>query len=581
MIRNAAATSIHTNDLSWSRKCEAANVTGGDEMADNCNKNAEEAAADDDDDLCEEEPRIFEVPDPEFYDFDKDRSEECLAADQVWAIRDSLDAMPRLYALIRAIYTPFEVKIVWFDFVPADQNDTDYEFEHGYTDTLESICTFSHRVVCEKEGRIIYKIYPRKGEIWALWNISWNSDSENQRENEYEFVEVLSDYSEDMGIMVSYLVKIKGFVCMFKPVTINDGMGIIQIPSDEILRFLHMVPSFRMTGSEREDVPEGYFELDPASLPTSIFEEVTDNVAVAEGVLASVPSSTTKPCEHPESEFYVFDVDKSHDKFQTGQIWALYDELDSFPKYYARINKVESYPKFKVHIQWLEAGVSPKGVIQWLDNRMPTCCGIFSGGETTEFDETAREGQVWAVFREFSSELSTSDLQTCQYGVGVVDKVNPLNGTIKELVLEKIPGYMTVFKIRRKAGRESILEIPRRELLRFSHQIPAFRLTDEKDGTLRGCWKLDPDAMPVSLSDLDTSILGKETAILGRDATTEMDSTGVGTNPGIAAEQRPLEPSHLEVEEVTHLQGLQILFIIGCELKAHLVDLWLSVRLPL
>ncbi|KAI3869615.1 hypothetical protein MKW92_036355, partial [Papaver armeniacum] len=538
---------------------EAANVTGGDEMAENCNKNAEEvAAADDDDDLCEEEEpepesRNFAVPDPEFYDFDKYRSEECLAADQVWAIRDSLDAMPRLYALIRRIYTPFEVNIVWLDFVPADQNETDYEtcglpvacgmFEHGYTGTLDSICTFSHRVVCEKQGRITYKIYPRKGEIWALWNLTWSSDLENQRGNEYEFVEVLSDYSEDMGIMVSYL-----------PV----GVDIIQIPPDELLRFSHMVPSFRTTGTEREDVPEGYFELDPASLPTSIFEEVSDNVSVVERVPASVPSSTTKPCKHPESEFYGFDIDKSHNKFQTGQVWALYGELDSFPKYYARINKVESYPKFKVHIQWLEAGATPKGVIQWLDNRMPTCCGIFSGGEAMEIDETAprtrnkyaiypREGEVWAIFREFTSELSTSDLQTCQ-----------------------------------KAGCESILEIPHRELLRFSHQMPAFRLIDEKEGTLRGCWMLDPDAMPVSLSDLDTSVAFKETAILVRDATTEMDSNGVGTNPGIAAEQRSLEPSHLDkYEEVIHPQGLQILFIIGGELKEHLVDLWLSVMLPL
>ncbi|XP_026377681.1 uncharacterized protein LOC113271974 [Papaver somniferum] len=380
---------------------EAAIVTEGDELADNCNNNAEEAAADDDNDLCEEEEtepgsRTIEVPDPEFYDFDKDRSEECLAADRVWAIRDSLDAMPRLYSLTRRIYTPFEVNIVWLDFVPADQNETDYEtcelpvacgkFEHGYTDTLDSICTFSHRVFCEKEGRIAYKICPRKGEIWALWNISWNSKSENYREHEYEFVEVLSDYSEDVGVMVSYLVKIKGFVCMFKPV----GVDIIQIPPEELVRFSHMVPSFRMTGTEREDVPEGYFELDPAFLPTSIFEDVSDNVIAAEGVPASVPSSTTKPCEHPESEFYVFSVDKSHDKFLTGQVWALYGELDSFPKYYARINKVESYPKFKVHIQWLEEGASPKGVIQWLDNRVPTCCGIFSGGLTKEFDETTR-----------------------------------------------------------------------------------------------------------------------------------------------------------------------------------------------
>ncbi|XP_026436632.1 uncharacterized protein LOC113334639 [Papaver somniferum] len=76
--------------------------------------------------------------------------------------------------------------------------------------------------------------------------------------------------------------------------------------------------------------------------------------------------------------------------------------------------------------------------------------------------------------------------------------------------------------------------------------MPAFRLTDEKEGTLRGCWKLDLDAMPVSLSYLDTSIYCKETAILDPDTTKEMDSNGVGTNPDIIAEQRHLKPSHLD-----------------------------------
>ncbi|XP_026436633.1 uncharacterized protein LOC113334640 [Papaver somniferum] len=412
------------------------NINPQDEKADRCNKNAKEVAADDDD-LGEQGPetdsRIIELADPEFYDFDRDRTEECLAADQIWAIHDDLDAMPRLYALIRKVYTPFEVKIIWLDFVSDDRDETACDtselpiacgkFEHGDTDTLEVIGAFSHRIVCEKDGRNTYKIYLRKGEIWALWNTTWNSDSNNHRPNEYEFVEVLSDYTQDTGISVAYLVKIRGFVCLFKPVTMNDSMAIIQIPSDELLRFSQMVPSFRTTGKEREDVPEGYFELDPASLP-SILHEVPDNVVVAERIPTSVPSSTTKPCEDPESEFYVFGVDKSHDKFQTDQVWALYDELHSLPKYYARINKVESYPKFKVHIQWLEACTPPKGVIQWLDNKMPTCCGIFSSGETMEFYETARfshlakgavartrnkyeiyprKGEVWAIFREFSS----------------------------------------------------------------------------------------------------------------------------------------------------------------------------------
>lgn len=534
---------------------EAANVNRlEDEKTDSCNKNqnSKEIAADDDD-LSEPESRNIEVPDPDFYDFDRDRTEECLAADQIWAICDDLDAMPRLYALIRKIYSPFEARIIWLDFVPDNQDEKAWDtsglpvacgkFEHGNNGILEGIGKFSHRIVCEKDCRNTYKIYPRKGEIWAIfknWNIKWSSDPNNHREYEYEFVEVLSDYDEDMGVMVAKLVKIKGFVCMYKPVTTKNGMAIVQIPSDELLRFSHMVPSIRTTGKEREDVPEGYFVLDPAALPNSILEEVPD-VIVSERVPTSL-SSTTNPSQFPESELYAFDVDKSHDKLQTGQVWALYD-IDSLPKCYARINKVESYPRFKVHIQWL-------------DNEMPTCCGLFSSGETTEFDETARfshlaegavartrnkyeiyprDGEVWAIYREFNSGLSSSGLQKCQYDVGKVVKAN---GSIKVLVLEKVSGYLTVFKGRKNAGHEHILEIPRRDLLRFSHQMPAFLLTDEKEGTLRGCWKLDPDAMPVSLFYLDGC---KETAFSDQDATEETVPNGVRTNPDIVAEKSPHE----------------------------------------
>ncbi|RZC47536.1 hypothetical protein C5167_040479 [Papaver somniferum] len=539
---------------------EAAYVNLEDEKTDSCNKNqnAEEiAAAADDDDLSEEGPesRNIEVPDPDFYDFDRDRTEECLAADQIWAICDDLDAMPRLYALIRKIYSPFEARIIWLDFVPDNQDEKAWDtsglpvacgkFEHGDNGILDGIGKFSHMIVCEKNGRNTYKIYPRKGEIWALyknWNIKWSSDPNNHREYEYEFVEVLSDYDKDMGVMVAKLVKIKGFVCMYKPVTTKNGMAIVQIPSDELLRFSHMVPSIRTTGKEREDVPEGYFVLDPAALPNSILEEVPD-VIVSERVPTSL-SSTTNPSQFPESELYVFDVDKSHDKFQTGQVWALYDKVDSLPKCYARINKVESYPRFKVHIQWL-------------DNEMPTCCGLFSSGETAEFDETARfshlaegavartrnkyeiyprDGEVWAIYREFNSGLSSSGLQKCQYDVAKVVKMK--DTSIKVLVLEKVSGYLTVFKDRKNAGSECILEIPRRDLLRFSHQMPAFLLTDEKEGTLRGCWKLDPNAMPVSLFYLDSC---KETAFSDQDATKEMAPNGMRTNPDIVAEKSPHE----------------------------------------
>ncbi|KAI3953060.1 hypothetical protein MKW98_020255 [Papaver atlanticum] len=276
----------------------------------------------------------------------------------MWAIFDNLDGMHRYYARINKVYSPFKVDLTWLEFVPGDLDETAWKrsglpvacgkFKHEKTDTIEDIDTFSHKIVREKAVRNTYKIYPRKGETWALcknWNMKWSSEPNNHRE----------------------------------------------------------VPSFRTIGRERKDVPEGYFELDPASLPCNL-EEVSDFVdvkaeTVEDGVtskeervseqIPSSPSSSIDLCAIPKSVFYSFKDDKTEDKFQAGQVWALYCELDGLPKYYGLIKKVESTPEFKVNIQWLEACNPPKGVLRCLDSKMPRCCGVFSGGDKTEFDDTA------------------------------------------------------------------------------------------------------------------------------------------------------------------------------------------------
>ncbi|KAI3953062.1 hypothetical protein MKW98_020257 [Papaver atlanticum] len=547
--------------------------------AENCKNNGDEVA-EDDGNHGRPEPVVVEIPDPEFYDFDRDKSEKCFALDQMWALFDDLDGMPRFYARINKVYySPFKVDLTWLEFVPGDSDQTAWKrsglpvacgkFKHEKTDTIKDKGTFSHKIVCEVGARNTYKIYPRKGETWALyknWNIKWSSDRDNHREFEYEFVVVLSDYINESGILVAQLVKLKGFESLFKR-TETNGMSSFQITFDEMFKFSHRVPSVRTNGRERKDVPEGVFELDPASLPRNL-EEVSDGKAktvggkrghfeldpaslpsnleevsdlidgkakplgekterVSEQIPPS-PSSFIDPCELPESVFYTFEDDKTEDKFQVGQVWALYCELDGLPKYYGLIKKVELIPEFKVNIQWLEACTSPKGMLAWLDSKMPPCCGVFSSGNETEFDDTSffshlskgaeaakenkyeifpTKGGVWAVYKNFCSEWSSSDLPTCEYDIGKVLKVD---GTLKVLVLEKVCDYETIFKVQTKAGHESILEIPRHELVKFSHQIPAVQLTDEKlrtlltdekVGNLRGCWELDPKAMPVCLSN--------------------------------------------------------------------------------
>ena len=96
--------------------------------------------------------------------------------------------------------------------------------------------------------------------------MSWSSQPDSHREYKYEVVEVLSDFDIVTGARVCYLDKVGGFVSLFQrssPSVIESFM----IGPNEVYRFSHCIRSFTMTGSEREGVPVGSFELDPAALP--------------------------------------------------------------------------------------------------------------------------------------------------------------------------------------------------------------------------------------------------------------------------------------------------------------------------
>ncbi|XP_026379558.1 uncharacterized protein LOC113274362 [Papaver somniferum] len=173
--------------------------------------------------------RIYEYPDPEFFNFEIDKREECFAVGQLWAVYDDFDGMPRLYARIdkvglfvysrtqNASLPSFKVYITWLDASPDRVDDVVWnkkglpiacgKFKHGAAGTLSDVSIFSHQVVWRK-GKTSKTciIYPRKGETWALfknWNINWSSDPNNHRNFDYEYVEVLSDDNEQSGIHVA------------------------------------------------------------------------------------------------------------------------------------------------------------------------------------------------------------------------------------------------------------------------------------------------------------------------------------------------------------------------------------------
>ncbi|KAL2922831.1 DnaJ-like protein subfamily B member 12 [Bienertia sinuspersici] len=510
------------------------------------------------------EPEFYEYPDPEFFDFDKQREEQCFKVGQVWAAYDTADAMPRFYAKIRKIQSPgFKLRITWLEANPDDPCGREWanselpiscgKFKLGSSENTEDRLMFSHEVTWEKGGtKDSVLIYPKKGEIWALfkkWDAEWYLTSENDREFEYEFAEVLSEYDGTVGIRVAVLGKLKGFASLF----FRKDESEILIPPSEVLKFSHRAPSYRMSGNEREGVPKDSFELDPASITLNLeeinlpksnantcygnfsakFEEVSTGLKQAPKASASYNNGKVNQVLHrnnlngdvhthdiPDSEFCNFDELKSVNKFQVNQVWALYSDTDGLPKYYGIIKKVDPHPHFKVQIVWLEPCHLPKDMTFWEESKMPITCGEFrlKAGKTQTYkdnssfshkvnaDQTTkknvlviypRKGEVWALYKNWNASMKAEDLKNFDYSI--VEVLEVLEPFIRIVVLERVKQHHSVFRPRKKGDSAETILISRNELLRFSHQIPSFRLTDEKNGSLRGYWELDPAAFPAYL----------------------------------------------------------------------------------
>ncbi|XP_060187134.1 uncharacterized protein LOC132616612 [Lycium barbarum] len=230
------------------------------------------------------------VPDSDFHDFDKDRSEDCFKPKQIWALYDEEDGMPRLYCLIREIISvkPFKVHISYL----SSKSDSEFGLvnwlDSGFTkscgnfrafnsEVVEHVNIFSHLLSREKAGRGgCVRIYPKSGDIWAVyrnWSPDWNRTTPAEVRHQYEMVEVLDDYSEELGLCVTPLVKLDGFKTVYCRNTNKDAIRLI--PRREMLRFSHQVPSCLLKG-EGTNLPEGCWDLDPAAIPDDLLQRVND-----------------------------------------------------------------------------------------------------------------------------------------------------------------------------------------------------------------------------------------------------------------------------------------------------------------
>ncbi|XP_010464019.1 PREDICTED: uncharacterized protein LOC104744639 [Camelina sativa] len=254
-------------------------------------EDVEEVVSIDDSDEEDHEPLL--CVDSEFADFSKTMTS--FKAGQVWALYDGIDSMPRLYGRIKKINKRgTSLQLTWFEHkdedsvVPAACG----RFKVGITETISQL-TFSHVMNPIINSRHFIAVVPRKGETWALfrdWSKSWNNNPKQHKPPyKYDFVEVLVNFDDCLGVGVAYLGKVEGFVSVYEQAG-KDGVVSLMIAPEEMQIFSHRVPSLKLNGKEREGVPAGSFELDPAAITSvpltpdsSIGEEAEETESQSEG----------------------------------------------------------------------------------------------------------------------------------------------------------------------------------------------------------------------------------------------------------------------------------------------------------
>ncbi|XP_050265507.1 uncharacterized protein LOC126709342 [Quercus robur] len=229
---------------------------------------------------------IMSVEDSDYYDFDKDRVEKSFKRGQVWALYDDDDGMPRHYGLIDEVVSvnPFDVKMSWLDFQSnGDEGLIIWEkmgfhiscgrFKVARKTSINSVNVFSHIVDCERAAREVYRIYPRKGSVWALYNdAAVDAEGRNLSAKDkrcYDIVVFLTSFSEIHGLSMAYLEKVDGFKTVFKRREIGSH-AIRCLEGDDVRLFSHQIPARKLSENEAPELLKDCWELDPASLPSDL-----------------------------------------------------------------------------------------------------------------------------------------------------------------------------------------------------------------------------------------------------------------------------------------------------------------------
>ncbi|PIA32780.1 hypothetical protein AQUCO_04300012v1 [Aquilegia coerulea] len=463
---------------------------------------------------------VFEA---KYCDFDCGRKPEVFKVGQIWAAYDQ-ENLPRRYAWIRWVikedgHLPFEVGVTWLKPVPITENEKRW-CEVG----LPVVCggfslpgdikivseqgVFSHMISQFLKSEQV-EICPKKGEVWAVFEnwrpFDWCKDPKTRKGCGYLMVEIVMEYSKNVGITVARLEKVAGFQSIFQRCMDVAGGSTFTVPASHLLRFSHNVPAYRFRGGEIDEVLAGMLELDPSVVPVDSVQGMEKQL---EGRNSGDSSSFGKGGRvalfvdlEPECKW-------SRKDFAIDQVWAVYDGPDFMPRRYVVVNNVVS--RIEVCVTFLDPYPLLDAEKQWVEESLPFACGLFKPGRTItslsmlQFSHVVscevskqkslyriypEKGEVWAVYKSWHPKWKNGDFKShqCQIIEVLSNFSEGVEMSIASLV--EIGGYMTFFQRQQVNGFDLIRTITRMEMLSFSHQIPSF--------SVEGSLHLEPDALPL------------------------------------------------------------------------------------
>ncbi|ERN06159.1 uncharacterized protein LOC18434349 [Amborella trichopoda] len=363
--------------------------------------------------------------------------------DQLWAAYDDYDGMPRYYARVnRKLSSDFTVCVTWLEPDPISEEEKRWyraglpvacgNFRLKKSTITRQHLMFSHQLTWQLGiSGVHFTIYPKIGDVWAVykyWHIRWSSGLWRPKEFEYDMVEVLTNYSRDRGVKVVRLVKVEGHKGVFQRQKDDGVEASFHIMGNELLKFSHQVPAFKIRRGLASALPEGSMVLDPLSIPNCVINELdpsslekikemceeggagiqTKGVTDMRGVQTSdkiendrvqrereevnrvvgflanplpPPSPSLDIYDHLNSEFHDFKSIRLLDNFSLDQVWAIYDGSDRMPRSYARVKEIIPVD-LKVQVTQLKPHPTLEDEMVWVEESLPMACGIFREGKS-------------------------------------------------------------------------------------------------------------------------------------------------------------------------------------------------------